>query len=191
MGGSRLSREDRRKQIKEVALKLFTDKGYAKTTMDEIVQECGISKGGMYHHFANKEEIFVELLKDGGEYRQNIVLEYMKGSFKSRDEKLIDSLLDKVLDVNPYKKLYIVFLIEMQSNPAFKELFEKIYDKSLENFIKFCKEEGLNEYISISNKEFTFLLNSLYVGMYLFENIEKEKLKEMLRIMFGAYLKRQ
>lgn len=191
MGGSRLSREDRRKQIKEVALKLFTDKGYAKTTMDEIVQECGISKGGMYHHFANKEEIFVELLKDGGEYRQNIVLEYMKGSFKSRDEKLIDSLLDKVLDVNPYKKLYIVFLIEMQSNPAFKELFEKIYDKSLENFIKFCKEEGLDEYISISNKEFTFLLNSLYVGMYLFENIEKEKLKEMLRIMFGAYLKRQ
>lgn len=191
MGGSRLSREDRRKQIKEVALKLFTDKGYAKTTMDEIVQECGISKGGMYHHFANKEEIFVELLKDGGEYRQNIVLEYMKGSFKSRDEKLIDSLLDKVLDVNPYKKLYIVFLIEMQSNPAFKELFEKIYDKNLENFIKFCKEEGLNEYISISNKEFTFLLNSLYVGMYLFENIEKEKLKEMLRIMFGAYLKRQ
>ncbi len=191
MGGSRLSREDRRKQIKEVALKLFTDKGYAKTTMDEIIQECGISKGGMYHHFANKEEIFVELLKDGGEYRQNIVLEYMKGSFKSRDEKLIDSLLDKVLDVNPYKKLYIVFLIEMQSNPAFKELFEKIYDKSLENFIKFCKEEGLDEYISISNKEFTFLLNSLYVGMYLFENIEKEKLKEMLRIMFGAYLKRQ
>lgn len=191
MGGSRLSREDRRKQIKEVALKLFTDKGYAKTTMDEIVQECGISKGGMYHHFANKEEIFVELLKDGGEYRQNIVLKYMKGSFKSRDEKLIDSLLDKVLDVNPYKKLYIVFLIEMQSNPTFKELFEKIYDKSLENFIKFCKEEGLDEYISISNKEFTFLLNSLYVGMYLFENIEKEKLKEMLRIMFGAYLKRQ
>ncbi len=191
MGGSRLSREDRRKQIKEVALKLFTDKGYAKTTMDEIVQECGISKGGMYHHFANKEEIFVELLKDGGEYRQNIVLKYMKSSFKSRDEKLIDSLLDKVLDVNPYKKLYIVFLIEMQSNPNFKELFEKIYDKSLENFIKFCKEEGLDEYISISNKEFTFLLNSLYVGMYLFENIEKEKLKEMLRIMFGAYLKRQ
>ena len=191
MGGSRLSREDRRKQIKEVALKLFTDKGYAKTTMDEIVQECGISKGGMYHHFANKEEIFVELLKDGGEYRQNIVLKYMKSSFKSRDEKLIDSLLDKVLDVNPYKKLYIVFLIEMQSNPTFKELYEKIYDKSLENFIKFCKEEGLDEYISISNKEFTFLLNSLYVGMYLFENIEKEKLKEMLRIMFGAYLKRQ
>ena len=191
MEGSRLSRENRRKQIKEVALKLFTDKGYAKTTMDEIVQECGISKGGMYHHFANKEEIFVELLKDGGEYRQNIVLKYMKGSFKSRDEKLIDSLLDKVLDVNPYKKLYIVFLIEMQSNPTFKELFEKIYDKSLENFIKFCKEEGLDEYISISNKEFTFLLNSLYVGMYLFENIEKEKLKEMLRIMFGAYLKRQ
>ena len=84
MVGKRLNKEDRRKQIKEVALRLFTDKGYTKTTMDEIVQECGISKGGMYHHYANKEEIFVELLKDGGEYRKNIVLDYMRGNPKRR-----------------------------------------------------------------------------------------------------------
>jgi len=141
MVGKRLNKEDRRKQIKEVALRLFTDKGYAKTTMDEIVQECGISKGGMYHHYANKEEIFVELLKDGGEYRKNIVLDYMRGNPKSRSEKIMDSLLDKVLDENPYKKLYTVFLIEMQSNKAFKELFEKVYDNSLEDFIEFCKKE--------------------------------------------------
>ena len=190
MVGKRLNKEDRRKQIKKVALRLFTDKGYAKTTMDEIVQECGISKGGMYHHYANKEEIFVELLKDGSEYRKNIVLDYMRGNPKSRSEKIMDSLLDKVLDENPYKKLYTVFLIEMQSNKAFKELFEKVYDNSLEDFIEFCKKEGLDEYIAISNREFTFLLNSLYVGIYLFENVDKEKLKEMLKIMFAAYLER-
>ena len=57
MENKRLSKEKRRKQIKDVALELFVNKGYAKTTMDEIVQAVGISKGGMYHHFAGKEEI--------------------------------------------------------------------------------------------------------------------------------------
>ena len=66
MERKRLSKEKRREQIKEVALKLFIENGYFKTTMDEIVQEVGISKGGMYHHFSNKEEIFLELLKDNG-----------------------------------------------------------------------------------------------------------------------------
>ena len=190
MENKRLNKEDRRKQIKKIALELFINKGYAKTTMEEIVQAVGISKGGMYHHFSNKEEIFTELLEDGSEYRKNLVLEYMRENPKSRDEKLIDSLLDKILDVNPYKKLYTVFLIEMQSNENFKKLFEKVYHRGVEDFTKFCEKEGLVEYISISNNEFTFLMNSLYIGMYLFENIDRNKLKEMLRIMFKAYLER-
>ena len=78
MENKRLNKEDRRKQIKEIALELFINKGYAKNTMEEIVQAVGISKGGMYHHFSNKEEIFTELLEDGSEYRKILVLEYMR-----------------------------------------------------------------------------------------------------------------
>jgi len=122
MGNKRLSREQRRRQIKDIALELFITNGYANTTMDEIIQAVGISKGGMYHHFSGKEEIFLELLDDGNEYRKNIVVKYMRESRKNRSEKLIDSLLDKILDVNPYKKLYTVFLIEMQNNENFKKL---------------------------------------------------------------------
>jgi len=78
MERKRLSKEKRRKQIKEIALKLFVDKGYSKITMEEIVQAVGISKGGMYHHFSNKEEIFLELLRDGDEYRKDIVQKSMR-----------------------------------------------------------------------------------------------------------------
>ena len=131
MGNKRLSREQRRRQIKDIALELFITNGYANTTMDEIIQAVGISKGGMYHHFSGKEEIFLELLDDGNEYRKNIVVKYMRESRKNRSEKLIDSLLDKILDVNPYKKLYTVFLIEMHNNENFKILFAKIFDKGI------------------------------------------------------------
>ena len=188
MEGKRLSKEKRREQIKGIALKLFIDNGYSKTTMDEIVQAVGISKGGMYHHFSNKEEIFLELLKDGNEYRKNLVVEYMRENSQSRNEKIVEMLLDKILDKNQYKDLYTVFLMEIQSNEKFKRLFKKIYDEAIEDFIEFCKKEGLEEYVSISNYEFTLLMNSLYIGLYLFDDFEMSKLKEMLKTMFEAYL---
>jgi hypothetical protein len=188
MEGKRLSKEKRREQIKGTALKLFIDNGYSKTTMDEIVQAVGISKGGMYHHFSNKEEIFLELLKDGNEYRKNLVVEYMRENSQSRNEKIVEMLLDKILDKNQYKDLYTVFLMEIQSNEKFKRLFKKIYDEGIEDFIEFCKKEGLEEYVSISNYEFTLLMNSLYIGLYLFDDFEMSKLKEMLKTMFEAYL---
>ena len=188
MEGKRLSKEKRREQIKGIALKLFIDNGYSKITMDEIVQAVGISKGGMYHHFSNKEEIFLELLKDGNEYRKNLVVEYMRENSQSRNEKIVEMLLDKILDKNQYKDLYTVFLMEIQSNEKFKRLFKKIYDEGIEDFIEFCKKEGLEEYVSISNYEFTLLMNSLYIGLYLFDDFEMSKLKEMLKTMFEAYL---
>ena len=183
-----MSKEKRGEQIKGIALKLFIDNGYSKTTMDEIVQAVGISKGGMYHHFSNKEEIFLELLKDGNEYRKNLVVEYMRENSQSRNEKIVEMLLDKILDKNQYKDLYTVFLMEIQSNEKFKRLFKKIYDEGIEDFIEFCKKEGLEEYVSISNYEFTLLMNSLYIGLYLFDDFEMSKLKEMLKTMFEAYL---
>ena len=100
MERKRLSKEKRRKQIKEIALKLFVDKGYSKITMEEIVQTVGISKGGMYHHFSNKEEIFLELLRDGDEYRKDIVQKSMRENLLSRRDKIVDILLERILDKN-------------------------------------------------------------------------------------------
>lgn len=45
-------------RILEVSFKLFVEKGYEQTTIQNIVNELGdLSKGAIYHHFKNKEEI--------------------------------------------------------------------------------------------------------------------------------------
>lgn len=46
--------------LKEI-LKLFSDRGIAKTTIDDIANECGISHGLIYHYFESKNEI-IEVL---------------------------------------------------------------------------------------------------------------------------------
>jgi AcrR family transcriptional regulator len=47
-----------RELLVQTARAVFTDHGYAATSMDEIVQRAGVAKGSLYHHFDSKEAIF-------------------------------------------------------------------------------------------------------------------------------------
>lgn len=57
----RISREERRSEILDAALRCFLRTGYQGTSMDDIVQESGLSKGTLYWHFKNKQDLFMAL----------------------------------------------------------------------------------------------------------------------------------
>ncbi|MDR2486952.1 MAG: TetR/AcrR family transcriptional regulator, partial [Clostridiales Family XIII bacterium] len=44
-------------KILDIAAKLFMEKGYEQTTMQNIVDELGMSKGAIFHHFKSKEDV--------------------------------------------------------------------------------------------------------------------------------------
>ncbi len=50
-----------RDRILEEAAKLFTEKGYEATSVQDIAQALGLSKAALYHHFRSKEEILAEI----------------------------------------------------------------------------------------------------------------------------------
>ena len=52
---------NRRMQILEVAIKVFPEKGYQKTTIQDISREAGISSSAIYQYFTGKEELFLAL----------------------------------------------------------------------------------------------------------------------------------
>lgn len=60
----RLSREERKKQLIEVSKKIFIKKGYHLTTTKEIAKQAGVSEPVIYKHFANKQELFFEVIKN-------------------------------------------------------------------------------------------------------------------------------
>lgn len=53
----RKERDDLKNQIMEAAWELFLDKGYEKTTVNDIIKKAGTSKGGFYYYFKAKEEL--------------------------------------------------------------------------------------------------------------------------------------
>lgn len=58
----RLSASERRRQLFDVALRLFADRGYAATTMDEIADAAGVTKPLLYQHFSSKRSLYAELV---------------------------------------------------------------------------------------------------------------------------------
>lgn len=50
--------EETVRKILDTAERLFIEKGYDHTSLQNIIQATGLSKGAIYHHFASKEEIF-------------------------------------------------------------------------------------------------------------------------------------
>ena len=56
------SQINRKNQILEAAFKVFIDKGYSKTTMDDIVLVSNLSKGALYHYYSSKKELFLALI---------------------------------------------------------------------------------------------------------------------------------
>lgn len=50
-------------QLVTAARKLFATKGFAATSIDDIVNAAGVTRGAMYHHFRSKEDLFEAVFK--------------------------------------------------------------------------------------------------------------------------------
>lgn len=56
----KITKEVRMDQIIDAAIEEFMSKGYAGSSMESIAKKAGVSKGGVYHHFPNKEVLLME-----------------------------------------------------------------------------------------------------------------------------------
>ena len=60
--GGRMAADERRRQIVEVAVRLFSEHGFRGTTTKEIAQAAGVSEAIIFRHFATKEELYTAII---------------------------------------------------------------------------------------------------------------------------------
>ncbi len=76
-----------KRKIFETSMKLFAEKGYDATSIEEITATVGVAKGTLYYHFSSKEEIFQFLVEEG--------VKLLKNSIAIKTDKLTNSI-DKI-----------------------------------------------------------------------------------------------
>jgi AcrR family transcriptional regulator len=57
-------RTDTRSRVQEVALELFAEQGYEKTSLREIAERLGVTKAALYYHFKSKDDIVYSFTDD-------------------------------------------------------------------------------------------------------------------------------
>ncbi|MFF4366330.1 TetR/AcrR family transcriptional regulator [Streptomyces sp. NPDC001594] len=62
--GPQARRGNTRQRIQDVALELFAEQGYEKTSLREIAERLEVTKAALYYHFKTKEDIIISVFED-------------------------------------------------------------------------------------------------------------------------------
>ncbi len=121
-----------KRKIFETSLKLFSQKGYDATSIEEITATVGVAKGTLYYHFSSKEEIFNFLIEEG--------MKLLINSIKIKTNKC-ENTLDKIKAIS---------LIQLKTVMKYEELLTIVMSQTWgnENRNVFCKQKVI-EYIEV------------------------------------------
>ncbi|MCR4428628.1 MAG: TetR/AcrR family transcriptional regulator [Caldiserica bacterium] len=190
--------EETRALLLNVSQNLFSRKGYEEVSVEEICRQAGVSKGGFYHHFSSKEELFLELLDRW---------------LSKLDEELlnIESQAKTVEEAISLMTDFAGYVME-QAEGSYGILFEfwnkarndeKIWKGAVSYFDRYRKffrgilEKGIQkgEFPPFDLDLFSQMMVSLAVGVFLESALNpsernwKSSLKEMIAIILSHFKK--
>jgi TetR/AcrR family transcriptional regulator len=111
-----------KQHLLQAALDLFTEKGYAATSVREIVDSAGVTKPVLYYYFKNKEGIYLELFREPFEFFSKILEDACneKGSVRERLVRLFDRILALfVARIKEARLMYSIYYGPPQGAPFF------------------------------------------------------------------------
>lgn len=108
--------QETRNAILEAAVRVFAIKGVARTSLDDIAREAGVTRGAIYWHFANKTDLLNTLW-------DQVLLFYAPLAEASESPDEPDPL-------GKLKALYLSFFNGMVENQRQQQLFRLLFDDS-------------------------------------------------------------
>lgn len=157
---TRKSREERIIEIKRIARKVFLEKGLRDTTMEDIINETTLSKGGFYYYFKSTKEIYFSILEDKSTDIVN-QLEKMTGNKEQTLGELVNYLIKSIFEDYDERRLFLMGMYEAYYDDVF---LQKL------NIIK-------SKYIDI-------IVNIIYEN---YSGVEKKRLKKKINFLYTVY----
>ena len=126
----RLSPQQRQQEIQAAALKIFNEKGFAATTMENIIQKVSLSKGGVYRIYPSTTAILSDLILSGMHLRNAYYEERVQQQIQSGGELTLEFVTEMIADsmvlYPEISSIYVEFLWEKKRNPQLEELYREI-----------------------------------------------------------------
>ena len=167
--------ENMKRKIVRAATKNFAKKGYANTTIDLVAKSAKVSKGGLYHHFQSKEDLFIAVLFQNIAFvkETNSTL-YQNPKNLLRDlEETYDQVIDGPIDL---ARIWVEGVAESMYNPKLRKLLETVQAETVKFSVSQLKEiqnkMGLLEGFTDSE-----LADLAYFGIYVYKGVTLDKIR--------------
>lgn len=159
---------NRKREFIMAALELFYNKGYENTTIKDIIEELGVSKGAFYHYFESKEDVIVAIAK---EFKDRAV-KVIKEIFARTDLTAVEKMNKVFASINEYKvregKRRTKLRASIESEENLKLLY-KIYNSTKQDIVGLYEElidAGVEEGVfgdPVNSRELAdFFINTIF-----------------------------
>ncbi len=109
---ARMPAEDRRRQIIDVAIRLFSQKGFRGTTTKEIAASAGVNEAIIFRHFATKSELYSAIIDEKACAREIPAMEAEIEKFMAlrNDRKIFERIALHILDTHEQDESFLRLL---------------------------------------------------------------------------------
>ena len=168
-----------KRKIFETSMKLFAEKGYDATSIEEITATVGVAKGTLYYHFSSKEEIFNFLIEEGIKLLQNSV-DIKTAKHNNYIDKIKAIILIQIKIVAKYEDIITIILSQFWGNEARnRKCQDHVYDYigQIEQIVQQGIEKG-----EIKNGDTRAIASEIY-GLICSTLVYKKREGEQMDIM--------
>lgn len=158
-------REVRKKEILDAAKKVFIEKGFAATTMEDIIGKTSLSKGGFYYYYDNTVDILHDLMREGMAYRMSKMNEFMATYPRELDRAaLAEMLVDKMLDESELMSVYVIYLQTLKNNETLRNLYPTLVEETLALARQDMKGGRIGDFEYFATDFMMFFMNTIMLG---------------------------
>jgi AcrR family transcriptional regulator len=125
-------REQTKKQILEATKEIIREKGCARTTLQDILDRTGLSKGAIFHYVKSKDELLSLVLREKLEEtdRQFQAAAEREVSFEGPMRAIADSM-PQLEDAGNEGNRVLMYLLGNSDKPEVKEVLQQFYEQTV------------------------------------------------------------
>lgn len=175
--------EGKKDEIIKVAFELFFSKGYSAVSVNDIIKEAKISKGGFYTYFKSKQEVFMDIVKKSDNAKMGIVKQLSKEmTATEKTRAYIHARLSSFLDEENKKraKFSNEFWCSLNNDAELIQMTNERYSKYFNDIDSIIKEGIENGEFSncIDINSFIYFMMSTIDGIAFMTSVMKQPLTE-------------
>lgn len=187
-----------RQQLLTAALSIFSRQSFDATSLEEVAEAAGVTRGAIYHHFGSKADLFLALIEDASAQGGAVVQQAIAagGSFNEITRRVLEHTLTLLEENRRFREIMALSLFKSGSSPDLEPLARMRYEQAraqvseLAGFFQAGIEQGaLRPDLDPSNIARAFLAYQNGLALLWLSNPEAFSIKAQASLFADLFLK--